>query len=93
MLEDDECINVQYGILETIGILNGGGSANNGGFTRNQYRNNVGNNTFLIDINQNDDEYDYRTSNEEALRYHARRDDLVEHYKVMCDHRKLSLRR
>ena len=93
MLEDDECINVQYGILETIGILNGGGTANIGGFTRNQYRNNVGNNTFLIDINQNDDEYDYRTSNEEALRYHARRDDLVEHYKVMCDHRKLSLRR
>jgi hypothetical protein len=94
MLEDDECINVQYGILETIGVLtHGGGTMNSGGFTRNQYRNNVGNNSFLIDINQNDEEYDYRTTTEDALRYHARRDDLVEHYKVMCDHRALALRR
>ena len=94
MLEDDECINVQYGILETIGVLtHGGGTMNSGGFTRNQYMNNVGNNSFLIDINQNDEEYDYRTTTEDALRYHARRDDLVEHYKVMCDHRALALRR
>ena len=56
MLENDECINVQYGILETIGRLNRSGrSSNDGGFTRSQYRNND-NNQFPIDIDQNDDE-------------------------------------
>ena len=49
MLEDDECVNVQYGILETIGRLNSrtGSSNQQGGFTRSQYRNNNENNVFF----------------------------------------------
>ena len=85
ILEDDECMNAQHGILETIGRLNSGSGS--------QCRNNNDEIYFLIDINQNDDEYDYRTTNEEAAKHHARHDDLVEHYRTLRNHRVLSLRR
>ena len=92
MFENDECINVHYGILETIGRLNSNAnSSNDRGFTRSQYRNND-NNQFSIDIDQNNDEYDYSsTPVANVLRYYSCRDNLVEHYRIMCKHRLLSL--
>ena len=48
MLEDDECMNVQHEILETIGRLNSrtGSSNQQGGFTRSQHRNKNEKNVF-----------------------------------------------
>ena len=94
MLEDDERTSVQCGILEAIGRMNSRpGSSNQGGFARSQCRNNNEEIAFLIDINKNDDEHDHRTTNEEGAKHHARRDDLVEHCRMLRKHRALSLRR
>ena len=66
------------------------------GLTFNQYNRGRGRSTnhVVLDLpDQDDEEYDHLTNPGDALNYHIRREDLVEHYRIMKNSRLLDIRR